>query len=310
MHLNKNELSDRSFPALYRDQELSLDLPQTSPFACKGIIAHILQSRMAVAGVLLVLFWAVMAILAPWLAPYDPNESHLEALDDPTPSAAFPLGADMQGRDLLSRILWGARTVMIVAPAAVICAYGVGCALGLLAGYYKGWTDVVVTRVTDIMISFPVLIFYMILISHFGPSMGNIVLAVTLTAAPQVARIVRALTFELREHAYVMAARMRGESSLFIMLVEILPNAREPLVVDFCLRMGYTIIAIGVLGYLGLGLPPPNPDWGGMVAASYPAISVFPFMTLFPSAAIASLVLGFNLFADGLRRSDKRKGSR
>jgi peptide/nickel transport system permease protein len=156
------------------------------------------------------------------------------------------------------------------------------------------------------ILSFPVIILYLIIISVFGPSAFNIVLAVTVIASPQVARIVRGLTLELRERDYVAAAKMRGESAVYIMLVEVLPNARGPLIVDACLRMGYTTIAIGVLGFLGLGLPPPDPDWGGMVKDTYGMMSSFPHMSLFPCAAISSLVVGFNLLADGLREISMR----
>jgi peptide/nickel transport system permease protein len=259
------------------------------------------ESPIGMVGAALVTFWVLVAIFAPWLSPYDPNDNNYEALADPTPSAAFWLGTDNQGRDILSRIIWGSRTVLAVAPTAVFVAYVIGCTMGLLAGYYRGWVDQLFMRIADIILSFPVLILYMIIISNFGPSAFNIVVAVVFTAAPQITRIVRGLTLELREREYVAAAKMRGERAWYIMLVEILPNVRGPLIVDACLRMGYTTIAIGVLGFLGLGLPPPDPDWGGMVKDTYPMMSTWPHMSLIPCAAISSLVVGFNLLADGLR---------
>lgn len=264
------------------------------------------ESPVGMIGGGLVLFWIVVAIFAPWLAPYDPNANDYLALADPTPSAEHLLGTDNQGRDILSRIIWGSRTVLIVAPIAVFSAYLVGCSMGLLAGYYRGWIDTLLMRVSDIILSFPVLILYIIIIVSFGPSAFNIIVAVVFTAAPQITRIVRGLTLELRERDYVAAAKMRGEPAWYIMLVEILPNARGPLIVDACLRMGYTTIAIGVLGFLGLGLPPPDPDWGGMVKDTYSMMSIYPHMSLFPCAAISSLVVGFNLLADGLREISLR----
>jgi len=264
-------------------------------------IALLRESPVGMIGVGLVLFWVLAAIFAPLLAPYDPNANDFEIARDWYPSARHWLGTDNQSRDLLSRLIWGSRTVLVVAPIAVISAYTVGCLMGLLAGYYRGWVDLLVTRLSDIILSFPVIILYMIIIANFGPSAFNIVIAVTFTAAPQITRIVRGLTLELRERDYVAAAKMRGEGALYIMLVEILPNARGPLVVDACLRMGYTTIAIGVLGFLGLGLPPPDPDWGGMVREAYPLMSTYPLMSLVPCAAISSLVVGFNLLADGIR---------
>ena len=193
-----------------------------------------------------------------------------------------------------------------MAPVAVLFAYVVGCIMGLLAGYYRGWVDTLIMRIADIILSFPVIVLYIIIIAKFGPSVANIIVAVTFIAAPQIARIVRGLTLELREKEYIAAAKMRGEPAWYIMVVEILPNARGPLIVDACLRMGYTTIAIGVLGFLGLGLPPPDPDWGGMVKDTYTMMSSDPHMSLFPCAAISSLVVGFNLLADGLREISPR----
>jgi peptide/nickel transport system permease protein len=264
------------------------------------------ESWPAMLGLTLVVFWVVVALLAPLLAPYGPNVNDYAALANPFPSAAHWLGTDNQGRDILSRIIWGARTVLIVAPIAVVIAYAIGCAMGLVAGYKGGWYDAVLSRISDVILSFPVIILYMIIIANFGASAFNIIVAVTFTAAPQIMRIVRGLTLDLKNMEYVAAAKTRGERAPYIMLVEILPNARGPLIVDACLRMGYTTIAIGVLGFLGLGLPPPDPDWGGMVKDTYAMMAVFPHMSLFPAAAISSLVIGFNLLADGLREISLR----
>jgi peptide/nickel transport system permease protein len=264
-------------------------------------LAPLLESIPAMVGIALTLFWVLAAILAPWLAPYPPNASDLAALAHPTPSAAHLLGTDHLGRDILSRVLWGARTVLTVAPIAVLGATAFGSLVGLAAGYYRGWIDLVITRISDIVLSFPVIILYMIILAIYGSSALNIIAVITLTKAPIIARIVRGITLELREREYVAAAKMRGESALYIMLVEILPNARGPLIVEMCLRMGYTIITIGVLGFLGIGLPPPDPDWGGMVKDTYGMMSVWPHMSLIPCAVISSLVIGFNLLSIGLR---------
>jgi peptide/nickel transport system permease protein len=263
-----------------------------------GLVA---ESKPALIGAGIVLAWVLAAVLAPLIAPYPPNANNLAALAHPTPSASHWLGTDHLGRDLLSRILWGARTVLTVAPLAVLGAAMLGSLLGLAAGYYRGWVDLVIARACDIVLSFPVIILYMIILAHFGSSALNIIAVLTLTKAPIIARIVRGLTIELREREYVAAAKMRGESSLDIMVVEILPNARGPLIVDMCLRTGYNVVIIGALGFLGIGLPPPDPDWGGMVKDTYGMMSVWPHMALFPCAAISSLVIGFNLLAVGLR---------
>jgi peptide/nickel transport system permease protein len=245
-------------------------------------------------------------LLSPLIAPHDPNESNMDALIDPTPTMVNWLGTDNQGRDILSRIIWGSRTVLLVAPVAVFIAYSLGCFLGLLAGYYRGWVDQVINRIADVILSFPAIILYIIVIMRLGPSAVNIIMAVVFIATPQIVRIVRGMTLELREHDYVAAAKMRGESAFYIMLAEILPNARGPLIVDACLRMGYTTIAIGVLGFLGLGLPPPDPDWGGMVKDTYAMMTLYPHMSLFPALAISSLVVGFSLLADGIREISMR----
>jgi peptide/nickel transport system permease protein len=282
--------------------------PVTAPLVRPGALrrarrrlARLLESGPARIGVTIIAFWSVMAILAPWIAPYSPTAQDYAALASPTPSTAHWLGTDHLGRDLLSRILYGARTVLAIAPLTVVGASILGSLLGLYAGYYRGVVDLVLSRIADIVLSFPVIILYMIILAKFGASAWNIILVLTLTRAPIIYRIVRGLTLELREREYVSAAKMRGESGLYIMVVEILPNARGPLLVDMCLRIGYNTILIGVFGFLGIGIPPPDPDWGGMVRDTYGMISVWPHMALVPCAAISSLVIAFNLLAIGLR---------
>ncbi len=264
-------------------------------------LAALCESTPAAIGAAIVLAWAALALLAPLIAPYPPNANDIAALAHPTPSRAHWLGTDQLGRDLLSRILWGARPVLVIAPLAVLGAAALGSLLGLVAGYHGRSIDLVITRACDVVLSFPVIILYMIILAHFGSSAWNIIGVLTLTKAPIIARIVRGMTLDLREREYVAAAKMRGESRLYIMLVEILPNARGPLVVDMCLRTGYNVIIIGALGFLGIGLPPPDPDWGGMVKDTYGMMMVWPHMALVPCVAISSLVVGFNLLAVGLR---------
>jgi peptide/nickel transport system permease protein len=283
--------------------------PASAPALPKapGLMRRLPTSRVAMVGLSLILAWVVLALLAPVLPLDPPNKQDLMALANPLPSAKHWLGTDFKGRDILSRLIWGARTVLTVAPLAALCAYLVGCPLGLAAGYFGGWIDTVISRLSDIILSFPIIILYVILIANIGPSVLNIMLAVTLTAAPGIARIVRGLTIEQRHLDYIAAAQLRRESALWIMFVELLPNCRGPLITDFCLRVGYTIITIGILGFLGLGLPPPDPDWGTMVKEGTAMISVRPHMSLFPALAIVSLILGFNLLADGVRELSLRE---
>ena len=267
----------------------------------RAFLRRLLRSRIATIGGALVLTWAVLALLAPWLGLPSPNLQDYVAIAHPTPSAQHWLGVDPVGRDVLSRLIWGARTVLTVAPIAVISAYLVGCTLGLLAGYYGRWIDALISRLSDVILSFPVIVLYVILIANIGPSRLNIVIAVVLASGPGIARIVRGLVLELKSQDFVAAAQLRRETAAYILLVELLPNCRGPLITDFCLRLGYTTITIGILGFLGLGLPPPDPDWGGMVQQATAMITVWPHMALLPCFAIVSLVLGFNLLADGLR---------
>jgi len=265
------------------------------------------ESPVGMIGAFLVLFWCFVAIFAPWIAPFNPNANLYEIGVNTPPTWLNWLGTDDQARDLLSRIIYGSRLVLTIAPLATLCAYIVGCTIGLLAGYYRGWVDSVLMQVCNIILSFPVLVLYVIIMMKFGPSAINIIVAVTFIASPQVARLVRSQTLELREREYVAAAKMRGEPAWYIMLVEILPNARGPLIVDACLRTGYTAITIGILGFLGVGLRPPDPDWGGMINAHYGfMLGGQVHMALAPAIALSSLVVGFSFLADGLREISLR----
>lgn len=285
----------------------SVEEDAPAPAAARSALSLIADaltvSPIATIGAGLILFWALCAVLAPWISPYPPNAMDPMALVDPFPSAAHWLGTDQLGRDILSRLLWGARTVLLVAPVAVLGAAILGTLLGLVAGYRGGIIDTLVMRVGDVLLAFPQIILYLIILAKFGASAFNIIVVITVTKAPIIARIVRAVTLDVKNRDYVAAARMRGEGTLHILLVEILPNARGPLIVDFFLRLGYTTVAIGVLGFLGIGLPPPDPDWGGMIKESYGLLFVYPHMTLIPAVAISSLVIGFNFLATGIREA-------
>lgn len=277
--------------------------PVSAGLGIAELVRRARSSPIAVVGAVILLFWTICAVFAPWIAPYPPNKIDPALIANPYPSAANWLGVDHLGRDLASRLIWGARTVMTVAPVAVLAAAALGILFGLLAGYRGGITDAVIMRVGDTLLAFPKIILYLIIIAKFGASTLNIILVIAFTSAPIIARIVRGVTLDVRHRDYVSAARMRGESALYVMLVEILPNARGPLLVDLFLRLGYTIIAIGVLGFLGVGLPPPDPDWGSMIKEAYGMIFVWPHMTLIPAVAIYSLIVGCNLLATGMREA-------
>jgi len=275
----------------------------------KGL-ALIRESAVGMTGLALIILWVAVALFADVLAPFRPNVPGAPMTLPGGPSldgtGIHLLGTDHLGRDILSRIIYGSRQVLLYAPLATFCAYLVGIPMGLAAGYRRGVTDDVLSFVANVILSFPVLVLYIIIIATIGASGTNIVIAVTFASAPGVMRIVRGLVLDLRNREYVFAAETRGESAWRVMLVEILPNARGPLIVDACLRLGYVVITIGTLGFLGLGLPPPDPDWGGMVSETRQFSLFMPHMAIFPCIAISSLVLGFNLLADGLREVSLR----
>ena len=259
-------------------------------------------------GLFTVLVWMSCALFAEVLAPFDPLKN-LVPLVPPggvgPDGRHFWLGTDMLGRDILSRVIFGARTVVLWASLSTVAAYVVGIAGGLAAGFYRGVVDRVLSFLANVILSFPVLVLYILIIVTLGASGANIVLAVAFASAPAIFRIVRALAIDLRGRDFVLAAITQGEHSVRIMLVDMLPNAMGPLIVDACLRLGYTAITIGVLGFLGLGLPPPTPDWGGMVNEGRAMAFVFPYLVISPCLAISSLMLGLSLLADGLREASR-----
>jgi len=268
-----------------------------------GWLAFLFESRLALLGLSIVIFWIVVAILAPVLAAYAPNHTTMEA--NLAPSMEHLMGTDHLGRDVFSRLVYGSRPILLLSPISVLCAMAVGITIGLTGGFFGGRADELLMRVLEAMMAFPTLLLYIIIIAAVGPSRLNVVLAITIGGTPGIARVVRSLVLDVRDREFVQAARVRGESALYIMFREILPNCLGPIIVDACLRVGYAIFAIGTLGFLGLGLPPPDPDWGGMVAEGRNFILNAPWVVLFPALAISSLVVGLNLFADGMREASQ-----
>ena len=268
------------------------------------------ESWVAVVGLTLVFFWLFLAVSAPYLPILDPNKpiapflTPLSSKGDVT----FLLGTDTRGRDMLSRTIWGSQRVLVWGITATAVAYMVGTLFGLIAGYLGGWWDQAVSFAANVLLSFPVMVLFILILNYLGPSGFNIVIAVTFSSAPAIMRIVRGLALDVKSRDYIQAAQIRGEHPLWIMLVELLPNVRGPLIVDACLRLGYTTVAITTLTFLGLGLQPPDPDWGLMIkeASTTALVWKFSYMLLIPALSVSSLILGFNLMADGLREMSLR----
>lgn len=266
----------------------------------KPAFSLVFSSATATVGLAIVVFWILVAIFAPWIAPMGPLEQDITAVNS-GPTSGHILGTDDLGRDILARIAFGTRRLIILAPLAVFLGLSVGTAMGVTSGYYGGWADEIIMRIIDALMAFPAILLYLVIIATFGPSAVIVVIAIAMAGIPASARLVRSLTLDIRTREYVAEAKLRGESPLYILSVEILLNALGPILVDGMLRVGYAIIAIGTLGFLGIGLPPPAPDWGSMVARARPYMWLNPWAVLWPSLAIISLVVALNLIVDGVR---------
>jgi peptide/nickel transport system permease protein len=268
------------------------------------------ESWVAMLGATLVCFWLLMAVAAPYLPLADPNKPLVPLLPPGSVrhGMLFLLGSDMRGRDVLSRTLWGCQRVLVWGITATSVAYVVGTLCGLIGGYLGGWWDELVSFIGNVLLSFPVMVLFILVLNVLGQSGFNIIIAVTCSSAPIIMRIVRGLALDAKPRDYIQAAQTRGEQPLWIMLVELLPNVRGPLIVDACLRLGYTTVAISTLTFLGLGLQPPDPDWGLMIKEAAPAALLwkYSYMLIVPALAVSSLILGFNLIADGLREMSQR----
>ena len=273
--------------------------PSSSVARLRKAVSALSRSRSATIGAVLISAWVLVALAAPVISPYSPTEiqgSRLEA-----PSLKHWLGTDHLGRDVLSRLFWGTRVILFLAPTSVLLGILAGAPLGLVSGYVGGRLDAAIMRGVDILLSFPTLLIYILIITSIGSSVIIVVIAIALGSVPPIARIVRSLTLDERTKDYVNAARLRGERRRYILLREILPNVSGPIIVDSCIRVGYAIMAIGSLGFLGLGIPPPTPDWGGMINEGRKWIFSMPWTVVAPAAALSSVVIGLNLLADGIR---------
>jgi peptide/nickel transport system permease protein len=255
---------------------------------------------MAVAGLTVATLFVLLALFAPLVAPYDPaatNFSHvLEG-----PSGAHIMGTDDLGRDVFSRIIFGARASLEAGVLATLLALVVAVPLGLIAGYYRGWWDPIISRIGDIVLAFPFLIIAVGLAAIFGPSLRNVVIALGVTAIPWVVRVTRGEALALREQEFVRAAVANGARDGTILARHLLPNMAGTLLVQATVWIPQAIIGEAVLSFLGLGVQPPTPSWGTMLSAAQPFISIDAWLALFPGLAIFLATLSFNLLGDGLR---------
>jgi len=263
-------------------------------------LRRLLRRRGAMLGLLIVLAFIVLAIFAPWIAPYDPVATSWSAVRA-APSAEYWFGTDEIGRDVLSRVVWGARASLLAGLVSVCISMALGVPVGLLAAYVGGWTDGLISRFTDSMLAVPFLILAIALAAFLGPSLSNAMIAIGVSATPIFIRLTRAQVLAVKVEDFVEAARAVGNPHWRIALRHILPNVLPPLIVQATLAIASAIIAEASLSFLGLGQQPPAPSWGSMLNTAKNYVDNAPWMAIWPGLSIFLLVLSFNLFGDGLR---------
>jgi peptide/nickel transport system permease protein len=268
--------------------------------ARRELLRELVRSPLFIVGSLIVLWWIVCAIFGSSIAPQDPNAQNLFAINKP-PSSAHIFGTDQLGRDIFSRVLNGSRDILIVAPLATLLGTVLGTAIGLIMGYYRGLVDDVLGRFVEAFLALPVVVTAIIASYALGRSNLELIIVIGILFTPLIARTVRAAVLLERELDYVAAARLRGEGSLYIMFVEILPNVFAPITVEFTVRLGYAVFAVATLSFLGLGIQPPSSDWGLEVATNFGQVAAgFWWEVTFDALAIISLVVAVNLIADAV----------
>jgi peptide/nickel transport system permease protein len=255
----------------------------------------------AFAGTLVFLFFLLMAIFGSLVAPYGFQAQDIASRLMP-PGGTHLFGTDQYGRDIFSRVLAGSRTIFLLSGSGTILAALIGVSIGLLSGYYGRLLDEALMRVLDVLLSFPPLLFALLLLATVGPSVLNLLLVVTVLYVPMLARLARSMVLDQKTKEFVEAARIRGERDSVILFREILPNAMAPLLVEMSVRFSYSIFLVASLGFLGLGVQPPSPDWGLQINEARSYFATAPWILLFPAGAISLLVVATNLMTDGLRQ--------
>ena len=262
---------------------------------------RLLRRPAALVGLIIFCFFVLLALIGPYVAPYDyqAQDASLRIL---APTLQHPFGTDQFGRDILSRIIVGTRNVFLLGGTGTILAVLFGTAIGLASGYAGGYTDEIVMRLLDVLLSFPSLLLALVLLGSVGPSNLNLVLVVAILYVPMIARVVRSMVLDLKTKEFVEAARVRGERRSYILFREILPNSLPPLLVESSMRFSYSIFLVASLGFLGLGVQPPSPDWGLQINEARTFFDIAPWTLLFPAGTIAVLVVATSLMSDGLRQ--------
>ncbi len=268
----------------------------------KPVLKRLLKNKIATIGLGIILVEILCAVLAPVIAPKDPFKQELMEKTLSPGTKGYVLGTDELGRDILSRIIFGARTSMLVGVIVVVIGLGVGVPMGSLSGYFTR-LDRPIMVVTDALLAFPLILLSLVIVAVLGPGLFNAMIAVGISSIPGFTRITRGVILSIRERDFVKAAKASGERDLSIILVHILPNSLGPIIVQATIRFATAILAVAALSFLGLGAQPPTAEWGTMISTSRSYFYVAPHMVVFPGLAIMSVVLGFNLFGDGLREA-------
>jgi peptide/nickel transport system permease protein len=271
--------------------------------ARREVLRNLARSKTFIVGATIVGIWTICAIFGYHIAPYTPFEQDLNSVNT-GPSSAHWFGTDQIGRDVFSRVLGGARTVMVVALAATVLGTVLGTILGLVTGYLRGWVDESLSRLIDALLALPVVVTAVLVVAALGPSNATVSICIGVIFAPLIARTVRTAVIQERELDYVTAARLRDEHGLYIMFSELLPNVLPPIMVEFTVRLGYAIFTVASLSFLGLGIQLPTPDWGLDISQNISVVSAgYWWEVLFDAAAIATLVIGVNLVADAIDKA-------
>lgn len=272
-----------------------------------GFFRQLAERPLSLIGTLIVIVFFVMAVFGPMIAPHKFDEL-IPGAAKQVPSLHYLFGTDRLGRDVYSRVLWGARAIIALPGLATAIAVTLGTIIGLFLGYRGGWVDEIASRLLDSLLSIPALVLAMVMLGTVGPSDIGIIIVIVLLYTPIVTRVIRSATLNIRSSGYVEAAKLRGESTAYILFREILPGVLPALLVEAALRFSYAIFLTASLGFLGLGVQPPSPDWGRMVSEARANVAQTPWELWFPAGAIATLVVGVNLLADGLRRVFRYEG--